>query len=105
MRDIREHRGADEVAAIAYLLATGDEGRALLPADINIIEDRFHLLLGYDGAERRLAVERGADPERLCAPCQSLDDLVMGLLLHQHAGACRADLACIEEDAGSRSFR
>src|SRR3954467_6635151 len=102
MRDIREHRGADEVAAIAYLLATGDEGRALLPADIDIIEDRLHLLLGYDRAERRLAVERVADPQRLRACRQSVDDLVIGLLLHEHARAGRADLARIEEDAGSR---
>src|SRR3982751_294906 len=45
VRDIREHRGADEVAAVADLLATGDEGRALLPADLDIVEDRLHLLL------------------------------------------------------------
>ena len=35
---------------------------------------------------------------------EPLDDFVVRLLLHQHAGAGRADLAGIEEDAGGRSF-
>src|SRR4051812_22992169 len=72
--DIGEHGRADEIAALADTRSACDECRAFPLADVDIVEDRLHLLLGDDGTERGLAIEGIADPKRLPTRRDPLDD-------------------------------
>src|SRR5262249_43746495 len=65
VRDIGEYRGADEIAAVADARAAGGELRAFVLADLDIVEDRAHLLLGDHGPERGGAIGGIANPQRL----------------------------------------
>src|SRR3954447_12141352 len=90
--DIGEHRGADEVAAVADALTAGRQKRAFLLADIDIVEDALHLLFGDDRAEGCGAVGGVADADRLRALRQPLDHLVIDSLMYKHARTGRTDL-------------
>src|SRR5207245_1513279 len=100
--DVGKHGGADEIAAVADALAARRQPRAFLAADIHVIEDALHLLLGDDRPHRRGAIGGIADADGPGALRQPLDHFVIDLLVGQHARAGRADLPGVEEDSPRR---
>ena len=85
MLDVGKHGGADEIAAVADALAARRQPRAFLAADIHVIEDALHLLLGDDRPHRRGAIGGIADADGPGALRQPLDHFVIDLLMGEHA--------------------
>src|SRR5262249_3772064 len=88
----------DEETAVAVPLAAENKLRAFLLADVAILEDLVHLLVGDLRPLLRLRVERVAELALLGLGRQTVDEFLLNLLLDKKARAGRAALAAVEID-------
>ncbi len=95
-----ENRRLDEVAGFLLArLAAGLGGRAFRLAGFQISLDAIVLLLGNQRSHAGVRVERIAERQAARHLRQLIGELIVHLLLHEHARAGAADLALVHEDA------
>src|SRR6185437_4707548 len=91
--DVVEDGRLDEEAVAADPLAAGDQPRALLLAEVDVMQDLVELLLRDLGALLGLRILRVADDAPLGLLGEPLDELVLDLRLDEQPAAGRAALA------------
>src|SRR5262249_13259444 len=107
-RAVAEDRGLVEVAAgrstSRETAAAGQELRPLVLPDLHVALDRLQLALVDAGPHLDAGLEAVADAQRLRTLDESVDELLVDLLVHGHAAGRRAALAARPEATPYRAI-